>query len=166
MSHINKPKEIIPKLQAMAKSNAVWPIGIILQPIEKKVGRWREDTFEISGVTLNTEHQQHSNENHWHVMNLQLYRDERSDYRFNLSSSNPKLFIIVEQQSSDAKPKLVAVTASQTAVGNYLDGEYLVLSTALPLPIQAWMEAFIGRHGELLELGRKKRKGAGRSNEQ
>ena len=44
-----------------------------------------------------------------------------------------------------------------------MDGDYLVLSNEMPLPVQAWIEAYIGRHGELLEVRRKKRKGAGRS---
>ncbi|EEY71299.1 hypothetical protein VHA_003158 [Grimontia hollisae CIP 101886] len=45
-----------------------------------------------------------------------------------------------------------------------MDGDYLVQSVPMPLTVQAWMEAFIGRHGELLEVRKKKRKGAGRSN--
>ncbi|TVN11287.1 DUF3305 domain-containing protein, partial [Vibrio cholerae] len=45
----------------------------------------------------------------------------------------------------------------------YMDSDYLVLSADMPLPVQALMEAYIGRHGELLEIRRKKREGAGRS---
>lgn len=58
------------------------------------------------------------------------------------------------------------ITASQSMIGQYMDGDYLVLSTAMPLPMQAWLEAYIGKHGELLEVRKKKRKGAGRASEQ
>jgi hypothetical protein len=94
---------------------------------------------------------------------LQLHRDERTDYRFNLSSQQPKLFLVLDSIESEEEPNIVTITASQTVAGQYMDGDYLVLSNDMPLAVQAWMEAYIGRHGELLEQRRKKRKGAGRS---
>lgn len=97
------------------------------------------------------------------VSTLRLFKDERTDYRFNLSAQQPKLFLILDVMESDETPKIVMITASQSVAGQYMDGDYLVLSNAMPLPVQAWMEAFIGRHGELLEVRRKKRKGAGRA---
>ncbi|MGL4708220.1 MAG: DUF3305 domain-containing protein, partial [Aeromonas veronii] len=36
----------------------------------------------------------------------------------------------------------------------------------LPEALQAWVEAFIGRHGELLEARRKGKKGKGRAQDQ
>ncbi|MGF1804438.1 DUF3305 domain-containing protein, partial [Aliivibrio sifiae] len=51
-------------------------------------------------------------------------------------------------------------------IGQYMDGDYVVLSIGMPLPMQAWLEAYIGKHGELIEVRRKKRKGAGRASEQ
>jgi hypothetical protein len=161
MSHINKAKEIDQQHHTITKSDTVWPLHIELTPVERKVGRWIEHTVDIGALVLNSEQLTHLNG--YHEISLELYKDERTDYRFNLSSADPKLFIVLEQLDTIETPNLITVTASQTAIGNYLDGDYLVLSTPLPLPIQAWMEAFIGRHGELLELGRKKRKGAGRS---
>ncbi|MGF1762135.1 DUF3305 domain-containing protein [Aliivibrio kagoshimensis] len=165
MSHINKAKEINQQHHTITKSDTVWPLHIELTPIEREVGRWIEHTVDLGTLALNNEQiiASYGPESHYHEINLELYKDERTDYRFNLSSEDPKIFVVMEQIDSNNSPKLIAVTVSQAAIGNYLDGDYLVLSTALPLPIQAWMEAFIGRHGELLELGRKKRKGAGRS---
>lgn len=58
------------------------------------------------------------------------------------------------------------ITASQSLIGQYMDGDYVVLSIGMPLPVQAWLEAFIGKNGELIEVRRKKRKGAGRASEQ
>lgn len=95
---------------------------------------------------------------------LQLHKDERTDYRFNLSSQQPKLFLVMDNVESGEKPAIQLLTASQSVAAQYMDGDNLVLSNDMPLAVQAWMEAFIGRHGELLEVRRKKRKGAGRAN--
>ena len=58
------------------------------------------------------------------------------------------------------------LTLSQTVAASYMDGERQVLSCPLPEALQAWVEAFIGRHGELLEARRKGKKGKGRAQDQ
>ncbi|MCG9552448.1 DUF3305 domain-containing protein [Vibrio sp. Isolate31] len=139
------------------KTESVWPIGV--QRIEKeiKTGIWVTTQWELIGFELSPENETLD------VCLLQLHKDERTDYRFNLSSQQPKLFLVMDNVDS-GKPIIQLLTASQTVAGQYMDGDNQVLSYDMPLPVQAWMEAFIGRHGELLEARRKKRKGAGRSN--
>ncbi|ASM97668.1 TPA: DUF3305 domain-containing protein [Vibrio vulnificus] len=139
------------------KNEYLWPIGCNLVAHEIATGIWVTTQWQLTGFELKPENQ------HRHVVTLQLFRDERTDYRFNLSSQNPKLFVVLENIDETGTPKITTVTASQSVAGQYMDGDYLVLSCEMPLPIQAWMEAFIGRHGELLEERRKKRKGAGRA---
>ncbi|MFA0087992.1 DUF3305 domain-containing protein [Vibrio sp. 10N.286.49.B1] len=140
------------------KNENQWPLQIQVVAVEKQVGRWTTTQRELNGfgltnVDLNSPHGL-----------LELHRDERTDYRFNLSSNSPMIFVVFDNNDeSDVTP--IVVTASQGVAGSFMDGDYLVLSHAMPLAIQAWMEAFIGRHGELLEVRRKKRKGAGRSSE-
>ncbi|AZU49101.1 hypothetical protein C3B79_3351 [Aeromonas hydrophila] len=58
------------------------------------------------------------------------------------------------------------LTLSQTVAAAYMDGERQVLSCPLPEALQAWVEAFIGRHGELLEARHKGKKGKGRAQDQ
>jgi hypothetical protein len=70
----------------------------------------------------------------------------------------------MDNVDSGERPTIQLLTASQTVAGQYMDGDNQVLSCDMPLAVQAWMEAYIGRHGELLEVRRKKRKGAGRAN--
>lgn len=139
------------------KSEECWPIACELVPHEISTGLWTTTQWQLQGFDL-----QPTPTNDY-VTNLQLHRDERTDYRFNLSSQQPKLFLVLDTMESDEHPCVVALTASQSVASQYMDGDYLVLSNAMPLPVQAWMEAFIGRHGELLEQRRKKRKGAGRA---
>ena len=140
------------------KTESAWPIGV--QRIEKeiKTGIWATTQWELVGFELSPENETPD------VCLLQLHKDERTDYRFNLSSQQPKLFLVMDNVDSGVKPVIQLLTASQTVAGQYMDGDNQVLSYDIPLPVQAWMEAFIGRHGELLEARRKKRKGAGRSN--
>ncbi len=98
------------------------------------------------------------------TLELQLYLTERAAYRFNLSGGVPRLFV----RAGDAgeRPRPSAITASQDVAAAWLDGEQQVLEVAMPLAIQAWLEAYLARHGEAPDAGRnKKRKGAGRARE-
>lgn len=152
------------------KTEGTWPICFELIQEKKQVGRWATSSWQVSNIKLQRKNtacydakKSDEMESVWCDFVLEIYRDERTDYRFNLSSREPKLFFAFEQESTDVTPTPIAVTASQSIVGDFMDSDYLVLSVGMPLPIQAWLEAFIGRHGELLEVRRKKRKGAGRA---
>lgn len=147
------------------KSDELWTIQCYLESDQVTAGRWQTQQWRFDSMKLTP-----SNDAAY-VADLILYRDERTDYRFNLSSGQPKLFLVIDtfEQSevgSTEKANIVTLTASQSVAGNYMDGDYLVLSQSMPLPVQAWMEAFIGKHGELIEVKKKKRKGAGRSSGQ
>ncbi|UQA51319.1 MULTISPECIES: DUF3305 domain-containing protein [Vibrio] len=140
------------------KTEDSWPIGVDLVEHEISTGIWVTTQWQLAGFEITPTDETQD------VCLLQLHKDERTDYRFNLSSQQPKLFLIMDNVDSGEKPIIQLLTASQTVAAQYMDGDNLVLSNDMPLPIQAWMEAFIGRHGELLEVRRKKRKGAGRAN--
>ncbi|MGD8116777.1 DUF3305 domain-containing protein [Vibrio sp. TRT 29B02] len=151
----------MPEQQTMSvkteKSEDLWSIGCNLIAHEISTGLWTTTQWQLSSFDLQPD------ESHQRVIALQLHRDERTDYRFNLSSQQPKLFLVLDTMESEDDPNIVILTASQSVAGQYMDGDYLVLSNDMPLAVQAWMEAYIGRHGELLEERRKKRKGAGRA---
>ncbi|MBD1575574.1 MULTISPECIES: DUF3305 domain-containing protein [Vibrio] len=142
------------------KSPKCWPLNCLLEKHIKQIGRWETESWQWEGVDLSPQ----ASQPHTYFQLLELFKDERSDYRFNLSSNNPKLFLALEFLDTNSAPKISHLTASQATIACYMDTDYLVLSIDMPLPIQAWMEAFIGRHGELIEVRKKKRQGAGRSN--
>ncbi|MGR5266155.1 DUF3305 domain-containing protein [Vibrio astriarenae] len=144
--------------QENEKTDTSWAIGVLRVEHEIKTGIWTTTQWTLDGFNLNPE------PNEIDVCLLQLHKDERTDYRFNLSSQQPKLFLIMDNVDSGERPTIQLLTASQTVAGQYMDGDNQVLSCDMPLAVQAWMEAYIGRHGELLEVRRKKRKGAGRAN--
>ncbi len=141
----------------LEKNEELWSLECNLVAHEIATGMWLTTQWQLTGFNLKPETVSKR------VVTLQLHRDERTDYRFNLSSQQPKLFLVLDTVESEEDPNIVLLTASQGVAGQYMDGDYLVLSADMPLPVQAWMEAYIGRHGELLETRRKKRKGAGRA---
>ncbi|SHE93975.1 Protein of unknown function [Modicisalibacter ilicicola DSM 19980] len=97
-----------------------------------------------------------------HAVDLQLYMTERAAYRHNLNAERPRLFVRCSERQGAASPE--AITASQEVAAGWMDGDWLVLDTSMPLAIQAWIEAYLVRHGEAPDEGRKKkRKGAGRA---
>ncbi|WP_070971496.1 DUF3305 domain-containing protein [Vibrio sonorensis] len=140
------------------KNQVQWPLSFVLQEEQITTGMWQTSQWLLQDILLSEK----DVEGTICKATLHLHRDERTDYRFNLSSVNPKLFVVLET-TGQATISIHDVTVSQSVAGHYLDGDYLVLSKEMPLAIQAWVEAFIGRNGELLEQRRKKRKGAGRS---
>lgn len=79
---------------------------------------------------------------------LQLWRDERMAYRFNLSAENPRLFVVCEEV---APGQMCArkLTVCQDVAADYMDANQPVLSIPLPAPIAAWMERFMAHHGEV-----------------
>ncbi|GAA0571382.1 DUF3305 domain-containing protein [Halomonas salifodinae] len=98
-------------------------------------------------------------------LTLQLLMTERAAYRFNLASAAPRLFLRAGD-SDTPEPQPSAITASQEVAAAWMDGEQCVLEVAMPLAIQAWIEAYLARHGEAPPEGRKKkRQGAGRARE-
>tara|TARA_Y100001956_G_scaffold82723_1_gene104987 strand:- start:532 stop:1023 length:492 start_codon:yes stop_codon:yes gene_type:complete len=141
----------------LEKTEELWSMDCELVSHEISTGIWVTTQWQLAGFDLSP------SESSQYVSTLQLHRDERTDYRFNLSSQQPKLFLVLDSVDGDELPNIVTLTASQSVAGQYMDGDYLVLSNDMPLPVQAWMEAYIGRHGELIEQRRKKRKGAGRA---
>ncbi len=142
---------------ALSKTENCWPMSCQLIEQQISSGMWATTQWQLQGFDLTPDNDSQV------IATLELFRDERTDYRFNLSSHEPKLFLVLESVEEGVTPKIVRLVASQSVAGQYMDGDYLVLSQNMPLAVQAWMEAFIGRHGELLEERRKKRPGAGRS---
>lgn len=145
----------------LRKDESVWPIAFRLVSEEKQIGRWTTFAWSVEDVCLYDEDKKDDvvQSDDGYQLPLELYRDERTEYRFNLSSQDPHLFFVCEEDNEQLSPLLV--TAAQSVASRYMDGDYQVLHIQIPLQVQAWMEAFIGRHGELIEC-RRKRGGKGK----
>jgi len=132
-------------------------LGIELTPLELRSGRWVLQEWQIQQLwpeSSSPDAASQANPITW--LPLELYKDERSAYRFNLDSVVPHLFVLCDD--SDENVWLpIQMTACQDLAASWLDGEQKVLEYPMPEALQCWMEAFITEHGELIEGKRKKR---------
>jgi len=150
-----------------------WPLKVVLRRKRIERGRWEADSWSVA--TVESDRGQHRAQQRveevpavdqqqdycWSGLGLELYRDERAAYRFNLSAAQPRLFVICtadEEREGMMRPYLVS--ASQDAASSYMDGgDEDVFSVPMPNAVQCWIEAFIARHGEPdLELAKGKRR--------
>ncbi|MEH6822728.1 MAG: DUF3305 domain-containing protein [Motiliproteus sp.] len=155
--------------------NRFWPLLVSLRKQSIKRGLWEVDSWSLQDCSSDRTGEQRqalsvielpvadgSIDYRWSGLSLELFRDERAAYRFNLSATDPRLFVICSEEDELMQPYLV--TASQDDASSYMDGgEEDVYSIAMPEAIQCWIEGFIGRHGEPeLEAGKSKRRHHGK----
>lgn len=124
----------------VTKSECLWPISCELVKHEIATGiwvtvQWQLKSFDLYAQSLLSP-----------VISLQLYRDEMRDYRFNLSSRQPKLFLVLDHMTNEHQPDVVVLTASHSVASQYLDGDYLVLSNHMPHAVQTWIGDFLEQH--------------------
>jgi hypothetical protein len=95
---------------------------------------------------------------------LTLDRDEAEGYYLNLTSPQPSLFVLVRvpdvaaasaAYASAEAPPTVSVTASYSEGARWMDGGMVVVRTALPEPMLAWIAEFAQHHFQV--EGKKKR---------
>lgn len=116
------------------------------------MGRWSQTQWEVDQLLPASGDKP---EGAYEVM-MELFLDERANYRLNLDLDHPKLFVICDDMG-DGVPIPVSVTANQNIAAGALEGDTPVFTTPIPNAIACWLEAFISRHGEM-EIQAKRRK--------
>ncbi|MCW8885606.1 MAG: DUF3305 domain-containing protein [Motiliproteus sp.] len=153
-----------------------WPLVVQLRRKTVNRGRWEAYSWSVAAVAsdrhvggqreLTVEHKAVAEDccdYHWRGLSLEIFRDERAAYRFNLSSDDPRLFVVCNEEDEDQMQPFL-ITASQDEAASYMDGgEEDVFSLPMPEAVQCWIESFIGRHGEPdLQARKGKRRNHGR----
>lgn len=120
-----------------------WPLWVLLERQETLSRGWPSVSWkvsEVSAVPLESA-------NAFRLI-LELHRDERIAYRFNLSAQSPTLFILCEEVDENQwVPR--KLTVAQDLAADYLDAGQPVLSIPMPQAIYVWLEGFMAQHGEL-----------------
>ena len=120
-----------------------WPLWVLLERQETLSRGWPSVSWkvaEVSNVPLDS--------NEAFNLVLELHRDERIAYRFNLSAQSPTLFILCEElEANHWVPR--KLTVAQDLAADYLDAGQPVLSIPMPESIYLWLERFMAKHGEL-----------------
>ncbi|MEH6469778.1 MAG: DUF3305 domain-containing protein [Halopseudomonas sp.] len=165
-----------PKIGSLSSADIrFWPLLVRLRKKSIQRGLWEVDSWSLEGCDSDRASEQRqalgfeqiplddtSTDYQWSGLSLELFRDERAAYRFNLTATDPRLFVICNEEDELMQPYLV--TASQDEASSYMDGgEEDVYSIPMPEAVQCWIEGFIARHGEPeLEAGKSKRRHHGK----
>ncbi|WP_028468917.1 DUF3305 domain-containing protein [Neptunomonas japonica] len=148
-------------MMSASKSIDRWPMQIALQHEPVLTRGWETERWSIKElIPRSDERESYIN------IDLELYKDERTAYRFNLNSASPHLFVLCDEDETDGTLTPVHMTASQDDAASFMDGEHQILETPMPAAVQCWVDSYLGIHGELIDEGKKKKKrGKGRSSE-
>ena len=125
------------------------PVAIIMQRRALQ-NRWQSETWEPFGIVLN------------HVgtggpallveegaiaqwlhpgFELKLFRDETEGYYLNVSSNDPRVFVMWRMEDEMAVPRFV--TVSYNEAGRLMDGGERVETVPMPPEIMAWVGAYV-----------------------
>lgn len=120
-----------------------WPLWVRLECERKESRGWPCYSWEVAEVAVEAPEVGEA-QRLW----LQLHRDERIAYRFNLDAENPRLFVVCEQISeTEMLPR--KLTCAQDVAADYMDASTPVLSIPMPASIRVWLERFMAHHGEV-----------------
>lgn len=159
---MNQPTIRMIAEQYRDRTSDSWYLGVEIDQIELQSGRWVTEEWKIVQLwpdleSAKTDTQSSGKDRFITFLNLQLYRDERTAYRFNLTSEAPHLFVQCDEDETDGLITPNEITAAQDVAGAWLDGDHLVLEYPMPEAIQCWLEAYMAEHGELIEQKKKRR---------
>ncbi|MDF0533435.1 DUF3305 domain-containing protein [Shewanella yunxiaonensis] len=143
----------------MQHTQSVWPMYVSLKKVEKQIGRWLSESWELDQVVPGT----HEAPAGATLVLLELFLDERASYRLNLDMDNPMLYVVCDELE-DGTWVPAAISADQNVAAGCLEGDTPVLNLPMPEAIACWIEAFISEHGEV-EISAHRRKHVNRRKE-
>lgn len=118
------------------RTNDTWSIACEFVDHSIITGAWVTKQKQLIGFNLYPE--KISNRS----VILNLYSNEKRDYRANLKTGHPKLFVIIDNCVSD-QDRLLTITASRKVADAYTEKGDLVLSSDMPDEIIRWIEEYL-----------------------
>ncbi|MCG9739341.1 DUF3305 domain-containing protein [Shewanella insulae] len=128
----------------MQHTESQWPMYVSLKKVEKQMGRWTAESWELDQIVPATQPAPAGA----HIVMLELYKDERGSYRINLDMDNAMLYVVCDELE-DGTWVPAYISADQNVAAGCLEGDTPVLNFPMPKAIACWIEAFITRHGEV-----------------
>ena len=125
------------------------PVAIIMQRRALQ-NRWQSETWEPLGVVLN-----HAGSGEPSLLveeggiaqwlypgfELKLFRDELEGYYLNVSSNEPRVFVMWRMEDARAVPQFV--TLSYNEAGRLMDGGEQVDNVPMPPEVMAWVGGYV-----------------------
>ncbi len=128
------------------------PLAVVMQRRAIQ-NRWQSEVWEPVGVVLN-----HAGSGEPSLLveengvaqwlhpgfSVQLHRDETEGYYLNVSSNEPRVFVMWRMEDERATPQFV--TLSYNEAGRLMDGGEQVDTVAMPVELLAWVGEFVEAH--------------------
>ena len=130
-----------------------WPAAVIMER-RVIVNRWANERWETRGIVRDTEASGTSPRvivqtdkltqtlHPGHM--IRLYRDEAEGYYYNISSPEPKVFVLWRMEDKVAQPKFLSVSYHEGS--RWLDSGENVDGVPLPPELAPWMAEFVALH--------------------
>lgn len=132
---------------------APYPVAVIMERV-KLANRWATERWEAKGVVRDAmpagsgERVILSSEDLTQVLfpgfRLQLHLDEAEGYYLNITSPQPKVFVMWRLDEGTARPDRLSVSYHEGA--RWMDSEETVAGVALPVDLLPWIAEFVAAH--------------------
>ena len=132
---------------------APYPVAVIMERV-KLANRWATERWETKGVMRDIappgsgERIILSDENTTQILfpglTLRLHLDEAEGYYLNITSPQPKVFVLWRLREEVARPELLTVSYHEGA--RWMDAEESVDGVALPPDLLQWIGEFVAEH--------------------
>ena len=132
---------------------APYPIAVIMERV-RLANRWATERWEAKGVVRDVtppgsgERVIVNDERITQILFpgfvLKLYPDEAEGYLYNVTSPEPKVFVMWRMREEIARPELLSVSYHEGA--RWMDTEETVGGVALPQDLLPWIAEFAAAH--------------------
>jgi len=130
-----------------------WPAAVIMERVAL-VNRWVDERWEARGIVRDTAPGGGSaqvlvqtdklTQTLYPGYAIRLYRDEAEGYHYNITSPEPKVFVLWRMEDAVALPKFLSVSYHEGS--RWLDSGENVDGVALPAELVPWMAEFVALH--------------------
>jgi hypothetical protein len=130
-----------------------WPAAVIMERTALAGNRWASEKWEAKGIVRDVAaaaavREIVRNEQLMQLLfpglKIRLHKDEAEGYFYNLSSPQPKVFVLWRMEDDIAKPQFVTVSYHEGS--RWLDSGENVDGVPLPPELAPWMAEFVELH--------------------
>ncbi len=132
----------------------VYPVAVIMERSTLAGNRWQTEQWEARAVVRDTapagsaEQVIVSGAELTQILfpghQIRLYRDEAEGYLFNITSPEPKVFVLWRMHDEVARPERVTVSYHEGA--RWMDSDERVDGVPLPAELVPWIREFAAQH--------------------
>ena len=141
-------------METIGLATTVYPVAVIMERSTLVGNRWQPEQWEARGVKPGAARAGDaaevivSNDNLTQIMfpgfEIRLFRDEAEGYLFNVTSPEPKVFVLWRMHDDVARPERVTVSYHEGA--RWMDSDEKVDGVPLPAELVPWIRKFAEQH--------------------